>query len=64
MTFPKIPFVPDFQTMHSLMYSSLRIFWRMLQLWLIESDLKVVQGDCGGGGIELLGQRIVRGRVN
>ena len=33
------------QTMHSLMYSSLRIFRRtsMLQLWLFESDLKVVQ---------------------
>ena len=28
------------------MYSSLRIFWRMLQLWLFESDLKVIQGDC------------------
>ena len=24
----------------------LRIFWRMLQLWLFESDLKVVQEDC------------------
>ena len=39
---------PDFQTMHSLMYSSLRIFWCMLQLWLFESDQKVVQGDGGG----------------
>ena len=30
----------------------LRIFWRMLQLWLFESDLKVVQGDCVGSHIE------------
>ena len=42
--FPKIPFFPDFQTMHSLMDSSLHIFRHMLQLWLYESDLEVVQG--------------------
>ena len=35
-----------FQTMHSSMYSSLRNFRRMLQILLLESDLKVVQGDC------------------
>ena len=46
--FSRNTFFPDFQTMHSLMYSSLRIFRRMLmlQLGLFESDLKVVQGDC------------------
>ena len=44
-------FFPDFQSMQSLMYSSLRIFRRMLQLWLFESDLKVVQGDCGPWGV-------------
>ena len=36
------------------MDSSLRIFRRMLQLWLFGSDLKVVQGDCGGGGCTYL----------
>ena len=43
----------DFQTMHSLMYSSVRIFWCMLQLWLFESHLKVVQGDCAPSNFNL-----------